>query len=143
MPLPEHTTLNWGPWYRRSPYFEATLRAAGFETRIVSLLPGRMLSHCAVEVVGLVVNLVDPAAPKPFRRLEPDRRARVGPRPVELLPFDRIGERPLELAGRQTGEVHLTAAGRARSAEITEALAEIEREAAAALLALLEDDAVS
>ena len=27
MPLPEHTTLNWGPWYRRSPYFEATLRA--------------------------------------------------------------------------------------------------------------------
>ena len=27
MPLPEHTTLNWGPWYHRSPYFEATLRA--------------------------------------------------------------------------------------------------------------------
>ena len=27
MALPEHTTLNWGPWYRRSPYFEATLRA--------------------------------------------------------------------------------------------------------------------
>ena len=27
MSLPEHTTLNWGPWYRRSPFFEATLRA--------------------------------------------------------------------------------------------------------------------
>ena len=27
MVLPDHTTLNWGPWYRRSPYFEATLRA--------------------------------------------------------------------------------------------------------------------
>ena len=27
MTLPEHTTLNWGPWYRRSPFFEATLRA--------------------------------------------------------------------------------------------------------------------
>ena len=25
--LPDHTTLNWGPWYRRSPFFEATLRA--------------------------------------------------------------------------------------------------------------------
>ena len=27
MSLPDHTTLNWGPWYRRSPFFEATLRA--------------------------------------------------------------------------------------------------------------------
>lgn len=27
MELPENTTLNWGPWYRKSPYFEATLRA--------------------------------------------------------------------------------------------------------------------
>ena len=27
MPLPDHTTLNWGPWYRKSPFFEATLRA--------------------------------------------------------------------------------------------------------------------
>ena len=27
MPLPDHTTLNFGPWYRRSPFFEATLRA--------------------------------------------------------------------------------------------------------------------
>ena len=27
MPLPDHTTLNWGPWYRKSPFFDATLRA--------------------------------------------------------------------------------------------------------------------
>ena len=27
MVLPDHTTLNFGPWYRRSPFFEATLRA--------------------------------------------------------------------------------------------------------------------
>ena len=27
MSLPDHTTLNWGPWYRRSPFFDATLRA--------------------------------------------------------------------------------------------------------------------
>ena len=27
MSLPENTTLNWGPWYRKSPFFEATLRA--------------------------------------------------------------------------------------------------------------------
>jgi hypothetical protein len=27
MTSPEHTVLNWGPWYRRSPFFEATLRA--------------------------------------------------------------------------------------------------------------------
>ena len=27
MPTPTSTTLNFGPWYRRSPFFEATLRA--------------------------------------------------------------------------------------------------------------------
>jgi len=27
VPTPTSTTLNFGPWYRRSPFFEATLRA--------------------------------------------------------------------------------------------------------------------
>src|SRR4029077_12229210 len=27
MSLPDHTTLNWGPWYRRTPFFGAPPRA--------------------------------------------------------------------------------------------------------------------